>query len=474
MADFLWEERVDNSLEAITRRQRAAALDVNQFLRELQAQPVGALWRKNGNTKIASLAPDPVTGRPRFSATISAGHPEHSEAGLKYDPTWHQTDSDRWQTGYLPHFAAIVQGEQAAIYHDGAHATWTPTVRWDTGEAVLPLTKAHIAPESAQGAMLEWDYGWLRRRLSLSPRSITEIFFIDKVPVIPPGATVLIIETTPSENTGIKFNAPYAVDTHGFPVDGATFSEGQKRIPVAAILSGDLPLFVDDSSTFDTKSNDNCCYKATATWAGSRTATAAQAWGAGSNFLYIFNIYNASTYYLYRAQLIYDSSALPDDAIIDDGTKVRVYCSGLYNNPGVIACLHASRPSDPPILSDFNYAYYPTNHGENDGHGTGWVEITLTETGRGLVSKTGVTRVCLRQNNNDFPNTAPSPSGTYYGAHYRTAEHDGGSVKSELYVVFSLPTSIEAIAGVAIGSIEKVCGVANADIESVAGVSNTS
>lgn len=160
----------------------------------------------------------------------------------------------------------------------------------------------------------------------------------------------------------------------------------------------------DNSTGFLQKSGTNY----TSVWeASSGTAS------SGSNFLVIGQRLFISTYYVYRGVFIFDTSAIPDNNVVEEAI---ISLSAQEERAGsfyiTVQNGQPTYPHDPPISGDYNKDHYSGNGGSRQWVHPGpepntYWNITLNSDGRSWINKTGMTKLVLRSQD-DIDGTAPT------------------------------------------------------------------
>jgi len=125
-----------------------------------------------------------------------------------------------------------------------------------------------------------------------------------------------------------------------------------------------------------------------------------------------FSIGQWPAYIIARSYVFFDTSAIPDDAIITAATLSLhgARDSSDYDFDIVIQSGMPTYPHDPPVDTDYYYVHYSGDGGRFNTSGfstTGYNDIVLNETGRSWINKTGITKFCLRSSR-DINSTIPS------------------------------------------------------------------
>jgi hypothetical protein len=147
-----------------------------------------------------------------------------------------------------------------------------------------------------------------------------------------------------------------------------------------------------------------------------------------------------SPYTIYRGSLFFDTSSLPNDAVIDSAI-LSVYVTDDYSTTDFNVTVQNGQPTyphDPIVSGDYYYQNY-AGAGGTRGTGDGLSEdaywnITLSATGEGWISLTGYTKLCLRSQE-DIDNSAPTAN---EALQFYSAEA-GASYEPKLYVTYTIP-----------------------------------
>lgn len=150
----------------------------------------------------------------------------------------------------------------------------------------------------------------------------------------------------------------------------------------------------------NTSGSDGQLLIANATYATAHDAAVADAVASIWDWWHIGQYFSSGNYYIYRAFLYFDTSGIPDDAIIlsavlkfhlvDDQSDDDFNIVIRRNTPGTY-------PSDPLVTSDFDYTFYTGDGGSlhTSQVVAGENEIILNSTGRSWINLTGTTKLAL-------------------------------------------------------------------------------
>lgn len=229
------------------------------------------------------------------------------------------------------------------------------------------------------------------------------------------------------ENGGLFIPSPY------------TFSESPMQLTKENILFTSYGPFYPDANP-ETSTVDGLIYNDSvggATWALRRSSGT----GAGKDDSSASSLaaYTDAAPQLWRSVYLFDSSSIADGETVDSGT-FSVYTTAPSDTNSNSLCLTQSNPASNTALAttDFGLTRDSLNGGTEGAtrvtfasmSGTAYRSMTLTATGLGWVSKTGITKFGLT-NSGDMDNSAPSGSNGFTSANYA----DNGTNKPKLEVV---------------------------------------
>lgn len=155
------------------------------------------------------------------------------------------------------------------------------------------------------------------------------------------------------------------------------------------------------------------------------------------------NAGDPKTYFIHRGFLPFDTSSLPDDAVI---TAATLYCyvTQKYSVSAGSCCLVAGTPASNTALVDDDFdqvgttelASRKTYSGLTTSAYNSWA---LNADGLAAISKTGYTRFAFRTAK-DLDNSAPS-NAQYSGGYISTSEHTGTGQDPYLEITYYQPVS---------------------------------
>ena len=165
--------------------------------------------------------------------------------------------------------------------------------------------------------------------------------------------------------------------------------------------------------------------------------------GYGADDAYTENEAYSSTFQIGRSFLSFDTSALPDNAVIESAV-LRLYPVGTTRSGDGASCVIVqSTQASETSLVDGDWDQLGTVSGGSLAYSSmaagAYREISLNATGLSWINKTGFTKLGIRDSG-DISNTVPS-AGTYNSLMYANGE--GGANPPELVVTYSLPAILD-------------------------------
>jgi hypothetical protein len=155
------------------------------------------------------------------------------------------------------------------------------------------------------------------------------------------------------------------------------------------------PITVDTDVSYNSSTNDGTLYASNADFAtacAASTATAVDNTGR----LFVGYFTSAENYLVYRSAVFFATGDLPDGCTISDATlSLDGYYASVGTQSDIVIVSYAG--SAPPGTDDFN-DFGSTSLGSMSSadYSAGWNPITLNETGRAAINKTGDTALGLR------------------------------------------------------------------------------
>lgn len=138
-------------------------------------------------------------------------------------------------------------------------------------------------------------------------------------------------------------------------------------------------------------------------------------------------------YHVYRAFLVFDTSPLPDNAIV---THANLYVRGKSNAYSTVS-VQLGTQSD--VLSNADFDSFSGNYyNYTNWISMGWNQLTFNSQGLSDISTTWTTKLCLREYTHDYLNSAPA--GIKYNGMYFAND---ANYKPYLTINYTLPDNIE-------------------------------
>lgn len=137
-------------------------------------------------------------------------------------------------------------------------------------------------------------------------------------------------------------------------------------------------------------------------------------------------------YSIRRGFFYFDTSGLPDNATVTSA-DFSLYKYSASNSPTI--CAQKGTQGSSLSASDFT-AYSGSSYGNVSTSSSGYLTISLDSAGKSDISKTGITKICVREYTYDYLNTAPSMA-TAYSVTVYSAEQSGTSQDPKLVIDYT-------------------------------------
>jgi hypothetical protein len=159
--------------------------------------------------------------------------------------------------------------------------------------------------------------------------------------------------------------------------------------------------------------------------------------------------FNTSMYSIYRGALFFDTSSLPDSAVITSATLSLFGAISVPTTEFDITVVDGSLLNDPLVLGDYGDLLNQTTSGgvfNTSGFALDYNDIPLNATGMGWISKTGMTKFGLRSSR-DIDVIPPSDVGFEFVIVFSNEEAQPGDRQPKLVVTYDLyePTSVPTL-----------------------------
>lgn len=361
------------------------------------------------------------------------------------DTNWYlQTDSSgqTWfQTGTNLFTARVLGGRVSVEDEDGRLSVWDSSVI--IGGETFSGGTAKIANdpinEYYEGNCLLWEYGdyssgwWIfgtsakvERYLRVIEGHISELWIL---PIDPKADVIIRLDESAEGNFGGHTNWLNASDASGIPLRVARNTFGSYVISASEFKDKTFPVTIDPTFAFYSSSYDDGVMGTGGTYLGARDAATGLIQGGntgqvGQVYVSALNFYTVS-----RLMLMFNTAALPDDAIM---SQVFLNLYGYDGGSGVpdnnfYLTVQSGMPTYPhmPVASaDYNRTNYSGDGGSLYTSGwslTSYNYLTLNSTGRSWLNKTGWTKFALRSSH-DIDSSAPGAN-EYDIVNIRTYEY---------------------------------------------------
>ncbi len=180
------------------------------------------------------------------------------------------------------------------------------------------------------------------------------------------------------------------------------------------------------------------------------------------------------TWYIRRGFLFFDTSALPDGAVISAAIlSINVYQHAVTGGDFDIIIQNGqpTYPHDPLEWGDYLYSYYSGDGGSINSStlvNGAYNDITLNSDGRNWINKTGTTKICLRTSNDINQNDISISTASNFSFH--TVEY-GSAYRAKLVITYHVvpPTTTSQ----AITDINEITATGNGNITSIGGAAPT-
>lgn len=387
---------------------------------------------------------------------VVSGLPMVTATGDKIEVGWLFTKGKYYAKANL--FSAVVEGKRVTLTclgdepdgrKQGDRITWQPQLFLDgveqtCGEAVLLETDP--TNENYSQNVLEWDYGICQRRLRVIEGRIRERWIFSEDP-----KGEVRIKHNQEGDYRLKFGQfqinddEELVPREAFELPNDYFDETEYPLEVGASATY-YPDADEESTSVDggVKHVDD----AGLTWAAIRGAagTAASDSTVETNVRIYSDELTDKWRNLMRTIFLFDTSALPDGAVISAATLSLFGVTGWDNlsitpdiniyssNPASNIALEAG---DFDSLGDTEFATAITYAGWST---TGYNDFTLNASGRAAISKSGVSKFGSRNANYDAANSAPNWSNYTDSLIRHYCAELGSGYKPKLVVTYSTVT----------------------------------
>lgn len=324
---------------------------------------------------------------------VVSGLPRVEDTGRKIEVGWLAAEGRYYAKANL--FSAVVEGMAVRVSIRLDKATWNPQLFLNGVEqSCSEATLLGVDPdnENYHNNVLEWDYGFCKRRLRLIEGAILERW---------------IVPQNPYGEVRIKHNQSGELKL-GFGV--YQINDDEEVVPASVFAEAEYPLEIGASLTVYSTSSDGMLVRNPVgeTWAQVHDNANAESAHTGFDFIYATGTWTGTKFNISRAVEFWDTSALGASAVISaatvglygDGDRTTQESDATYAD---IAVVEATGVLDTGLVvgdygdlepsTTLGSAYHDISAGWNEAD---YNTLTLTEAGRGWISKTGTTMLAIR------------------------------------------------------------------------------
>lgn len=360
-------------------------------------------------------------------------------AGKRVSRVWSPDKEGNWVGGWNA-FTVKVDAKtgRTTIASGGEEREWNPKVRLDGEQVKFSGAKVKTRASSSgqdRPCLLEFDYGLCKRRLYLDHGALREWYVFDAAP---PGEVE--IESS-YDDPPVGWDVyQTAEDADGKPVDGVEL--GKKKVLHPEDFEGrPLPLWIDDSTNFSMDTAGSAVvYRSDSSFYNNRTETSADGHYHPSTYMPVEVNEDGGLFEIVRLALRIGTAGLNDAATISAAT----FNAYLYSNTDDstwgedVRIFYVTDTADPFDNGTYDYGYwsYAADAAVNCD-ANGWKAFSLNSTGRAQISKTGETRLGLR-NRIDYQNEEPT-SGQSNRQYFRGPTYSDSSYRPYFTVVYTVP-----------------------------------
>lgn len=404
------------------------------------------------------------TDNPEERMLVASGLPMIDHLGLKCTPGWLAQDPPTGRFVAKNNvFSATIVGTQVTFRCRNDQPDGRLANQFVTFQPQLFLDGVETPPISANAALiadpmnpnylenvLEWDYGIIKRWLRTVEGRVHGYW---------------LRPTTFSQAMRMVYNQ---TGDYRLKLGRWRISDDIEEVPAVITQSQFVPTFVyqgqtyyliSDSATYnpdanpETTSVDGSITRNTGsdeTWATIHDATDGTSVepSAVDGGCQIYAETEPNYRAIVRSAYLFDTSALPDNAVISDA---------VYSNYGELkghavwsptVNVFASTPASNTDLvigdyDQFGVTGFSTSQAISTLSITGYNDWTLNASGLAAISKTGITKLALREAAYDAPNSAPGGTGNVYYAGYYSEQ--GAGFKPKLVVTYTVPSDAGSV-----------------------------
>jgi hypothetical protein len=376
--------------------------------RKITSKKVGDIVVMSKNV-VATYQGKTASGRDMYKATISAPKYQDDLQTL-ISSEWKDRSGGRYVNGDNSGYFSV-NGNEVELLYKGNQMIWTPTlsVGGKTLKASAPsLLAVDPINMNYSNNTIEWVYGdGIVRHLRQIEGVVMDIYIFDSAPA----GDIVIIEQI-EKTKGYSYDAPaYAMDADGKQIKITTYGN-KKTVKLDDLKGVKYPITVDPTVNYITSANDGVLngYDVSS-YATAHNSTSGTSYYSAVNS-YVGQYRSGTQYNIHRLAFYFDTSALPDDAVI---TAASLSLYGKTDDSDQdfnmqITNGQSTYPHSPMIDSDYSYLNYTGNGGTLTSAGfttVGYNSIPLNATGMSWITATGITKLYV-VSDRDYTSTPPA------------------------------------------------------------------
>jgi hypothetical protein len=338
-------------------------------------------------------------------------------------------------------FTASVRGTAVTVTYQGKNLSWNPDISIGSKQDKAFMADAFLLPTDPINSnywqnTLCWTYSGFNRYLRVIEGMLIEYYVLESAPT--GDISIKLGKLQDAGFTGIRPSAAWDADNKPVKLDTGKDSKGELVLTLANLKDAKYPVTIDPDVDFTTSASDGYLQNsnfwqlgAAASWSGAHDAATATSVGATAAIIWAWLDANYSSGINYwsttirRSYLYFNTSGLPDSCTITDA-YLNLYVQAKYTTLGNSDIIIQSGmvagenhyPHDPLAAADYSSGYYTNDCGQL---GLGAItasqynEWTLNATGESIISKTGTTKLVIRQESFDEDNVQPNYADGWLG-----------------------------------------------------------
>lgn len=356
-------------------------------------------------------------GKEHWTARISL--PTITGDDKPIDCSW-RGDGTKWQSNNNLFDAYVSSNGTISVTYDSKIMEWQPSlsVGGKSVKSDIPFVRGYDPlNDNYFRNTIYWQYeNGMVRNLRLIEGMIIEYWTIPNAPT-----GDIVIDNKFSKDIGFKWDSlKTAVDAKGKSIP-LTDIGGVVTLKLADLKNVAYPITIDPTASFTASASDGSLFgsssnavKATA-WDTVHDLASATAVQTNNILLYTQAQIDLTegVYYAYatRAFLYFNTASLPDTCTIT-AADLNIYVDDIYcqdaTDFGIQGGVSSTYPHDPLTAADFLYSRYTSDYGVIASAAivdNAYNSINFTPAGIAAISKTGTTKLIIREDEHDIDDT---------------------------------------------------------------------